>query len=296
MNIAEMHVWFRQYAQQMGMQNVRGIMPEEIDVLINTSISDIVNQLVRKNIGLRNEKVLADIDKINQIDALRSLYKVVELDMSSSTPFMEFNSSDALTGKMSNKYDNDGVITNVSSTTIPSYLYLADFAINYKTTETGYTGTHGGAAPTDAYINHIVTKYFPVRLIDDAYFATTINDYILRNRIDSPILVIYNEDTFDLYIDKFVKHEHDNNDYYVLDNNFVPNKFRVSYIKAPAKVKYASDIEGTNVDCDLPESIHIDVLKYAVDLYNRSINGGSYTQRNQQQAINNESRPAAENY
>ena len=48
MNIAEMHVWFRQYAQQMGMQNVRAILPEQIDVFINTSISDLVNQLVRE--------------------------------------------------------------------------------------------------------------------------------------------------------------------------------------------------------------------------------------------------------
>ena len=32
MTIAEMHVWFRQYAQQMGMQNVRAILPEQIDL------------------------------------------------------------------------------------------------------------------------------------------------------------------------------------------------------------------------------------------------------------------------
>mgnify|MGYP006955536998 CR=1 FL=1 len=29
-----MHVMFRQYAQQMGMQNVRAILPEQIDLLI----------------------------------------------------------------------------------------------------------------------------------------------------------------------------------------------------------------------------------------------------------------------
>ena len=27
MNAAEMHIWFRQYAQQMGLQNVRAILP-----------------------------------------------------------------------------------------------------------------------------------------------------------------------------------------------------------------------------------------------------------------------------
>ena len=41
MNIPDMHVWFRQYAQQMGLQNVRAILPDQIDLVINTSIIDI---------------------------------------------------------------------------------------------------------------------------------------------------------------------------------------------------------------------------------------------------------------
>ena len=81
MNIAEMHVWFRQYAQQMGMQNVRAILPEQIDILINTSISDVVNQLIRENIGVVNDRVVTDNAKLNQINALRSLYKVAIIDM-----------------------------------------------------------------------------------------------------------------------------------------------------------------------------------------------------------------------
>ena len=129
MNTPEMHVWFRQYAQQMGMQNDRAILPEQIDVFINTSISDIVNQLVRENVGVKSDRVITDNSKIGQINALRSLYKVKNLPMSSSKPFMEFLSTDILTGKMSNK-QVDG-INNVSDETIaPDYLYLVDFSIN----------------------------------------------------------------------------------------------------------------------------------------------------------------------
>lgn len=295
MNIAEMHVWFRQYAQQMGMQNVRAILPEEIDVLINTSISDIVNQLVRENVGIRNERVISDGSKINQINALRSLYKVVELDMASTAPFMEFNAADVLTGKMSNKYDNNGVIDNVSTTVMPGYLYLVDFALNYKTTQSGFIGSHGGAEPIDAYSNHIITRWFPVRLINNASLASTLNDFVLRNRINSPIVVMYNNDRFDLYIDTFRTQEYLDDTYYVLENNFVPYKFRVSYIAKPAVVKYATDIEGTNVDCDLPESMHIDILKHAVDLYTISVRGGLYNQQNQQQEVNTNNTPAAGN-
>ena len=46
MDISEMHKMFRQYAQQMGMQNVRAILPEQIDLFINNSISDTINQVI----------------------------------------------------------------------------------------------------------------------------------------------------------------------------------------------------------------------------------------------------------
>ena len=301
MNIAEMHVWFRQYAQQMGMQNVRAILPEQIDVFINTSISDLVNQLVRENVGVKSDRVITDNSKIGQINALRSLYKVKNLPMSSSEPFMEFLSTDILTGKMSNK-QADG-INNVSDKTIaPDYLYLVDFSINYKKTKTGFSGIHGGAAPIDPDTKDcLVTNYFPVRLIDDAYLADTINDFILKNRIRTPIIVTYNNGTFDLYIDTFISKTNSGNTYYVLENDLVPYMLRMSYIAKPNTVKYATDIGGTNVDCDLPETMHVDILKHAVDLYNISIQGNLYSaQQNQQaqqrEAIRNEARTTNDGY
>ena len=297
MNIAEMHVWFRQYAQQMGIQNVRAILPEQIDVFINTSISDVVNQLVRDNVGVRNERVISDGSKINQINALRSLYKIVELEMDTTTPFMELLASDVNIGKMSNKYDNNGTIENVSTTIAPDYLYLVDFSINYRTTQSGYTGTHGGDAPINLILNDIVTRYFPVRLIDDAYLANTINDFILRPRINSPIIVTYNNGTFDLFIDKFRIQEYEDNNYYVLLGNYVPHKLRMSYIAKPDVVKYVSDIGGDNVDCNLPESLHVDILKHAVDLYSIAVRGGLYNSQNQQQEVNDtNSNPGAGSY
>ena len=76
MDISEMHQMFRQYAQQMGMQNVRAILPEQIDLLINNSISDTINQVITQNIGITNDRVISDASKLNQVNALKSLYKV----------------------------------------------------------------------------------------------------------------------------------------------------------------------------------------------------------------------------
>src|SRR5574344_2592935 len=86
MDISEMHKMFRQYSQQMGMQNVRAILPEQIDLLINNSINDIINQIITQNIGITNDRVITDNSKLNQVNALRSLYKVWKGAITLPTP------------------------------------------------------------------------------------------------------------------------------------------------------------------------------------------------------------------
>ena len=72
---------------------------------------------------------------------------------------------------------------------------------------------------------------------------------------------------------------------YFLDNNLVPNNVRIAYIAKPAKVSYSEDINGQNVDCDLPDYMHVDILKHAVDLYRNALTGsiGASQQQEQEQ-------------
>ena len=254
MTIAEMHVWFRQYAQQMGMQNVRAILPEQIDLLINTSITDTINQIITQNIGVTNDRVITDNSKIGQINALRSLYKVIEVIAdpdNGDEPFSEGN-IDTIYNIVANFGDIDGEPGQQFD-----YLYLVDLAINYKTS------------------TNKITNYFPVRLIDDAFLADTLNDFILKPRVRTPIAIIYNN-KIQLYINDIVNTG--------LPQNLTPNVLRISYIGKPAKVAYLSDVGGTNVDCDLPEYMHVDILKHAVDLYRISISGALSGAQSQQQA------------
>lgn len=254
MTIAEMHVWFRQYAQQMGMQNVRAILPEQIDLLINTSITDTINQIITQNIGVTNDRVITDNSKIGQINALRSLYKVVEVIAdpdNGNEPFSKGN-IDTIYNIVANFGDIDEEPGQEFD-----YLYLVDLAINYKTSA------------------NKITNYFPVRLIDDAFLADTLNDFILKPRVRTPIAVIYNN-KIQLYINDIVNTG--------LPQNLTPNVLRISYIGKPAKVAYLSDVGGTNVDCDLPEYMHVDILKHAVDLYRISISGALSGAQSQQQA------------
>lgn len=262
-----MHVWFRQYAQQMGMQNVRAILPEQIDLLINSSITDTINQIITQNIGVTNDRIITDNSKIGQINALRSLYKVktvqaIPANSGTSSPAAPFIKGDEthilrIYADIKN-FDNGGS----GSTGVFDYLYLVDLAINYSNLIT----------PTSS--PNILTNYFPVRLIDDAYLADTLNDFVLRPRLRTPIAVLYN-DQLDIYIDNLTDSK--------LPEGLNPYKLRVSYIAKPAIVAYRSDLGGTDVDCNLPEYMHVDILKHAVDLYRIAISGSlSATQQAEQ--------------
>ena len=265
-----MHVWFRQNAQQMGLQNVRAILPEQIDLLLNTSIYDTVNQIIQQNIGITNDRVITDNSKIGQINALRTLYKVKEvaivlptnktLAQGEKLPFKGINSPIY-------RYTGDIAGFNLNAEKNPfTYLYLVDFSIDYgkpkSSTEIG---------------DEFTSNLYPVRLIDDAYLADSLNDFILRPRLRSPLAVIYNG-TMDLYIDKST----DGNGTFT--EGLQARNLRVSYIAKPATVKYAADIGGENVDCDLPEYLHNDICKHAIDLYRTSMTGSLYA--NQQAAQN----------
>lgn len=262
-----MHVWFRQYAQQMGMQNVRAILPEQIDLLINSSITDTINQIITQNIGVTNDRIITDNSKIGQINALRSLYKVktvqaIPANSGTSSPAAPFIKGDEthilrIYADIKN-FDNGGS----GSTGVFDYLYLVDLAINYSDL----------ISPTSS--PNVLTNYFPVRLIDDAYLADTLNDFVLRPRLRTPIAVLYN-DQLDIYIDNLTDSK--------LPEGLNPYKLRVSYIAKPAIVAYRSDLGGTDVDCNLPEYMHVDILKHAVDLYRIAISGSlSATQQAEQ--------------
>lgn len=273
MDISEMHKMFRQYAQQMGMQNVRAILPEQIDLLINNSISDTINQVITQNIGITNDRVISDASKLNQINALKSLYKVWKGSISEATvkgkektnyiisfqlPLINF--------KTTGNYTDD----NDSSTAI-NFLYAVDLSINYKKTD-------------------FVTNIFPVRIVDDQFVADVVNDFVLAPKMRSPVASIH-DNLIELYIDKSDAKPKDGQAFTFRGVSI--NELRFSYIAKPAIVRFAEDVDGTNVDCDLPEYMHVDIVKHAVELYQLAKSGSlaaaQQAQQNQQreQVANN---------
>lgn len=273
MDISEMHQMFRQYAQQIGMQNVRAILPEQIDLLINNSISDTINQVITQNIGITNDRVISDASKLNQVNALKSLYKVWKGSIADATIKGKEKTSYIISFQLPlNNFKTAGSYTddNDSSTAI-SFLYVVDLSINYKKT-------------------NFVTNVFPVRIIDDQFVADVVNDFVLAPKMRSPVASIH-DSLIELYIDK-ADTKPDNGQSFTF-NGVSINELRLSYIAKPAIVRFAEDVDGNNVDCDLPDYMHVDIVKHAVELYQLAKNGSlaaaQQAQQNQQreQVANN---------
>lgn len=77
MTIEEMHIMFRELAQQMGMQTTRAILSEDIDICLNVAIKDTVKELIVENIGYvnPNDKISRHNNAISSINGLRTLMK-----------------------------------------------------------------------------------------------------------------------------------------------------------------------------------------------------------------------------
>lgn len=273
MDISEMHQMFRQYAQQMGMQNVRAILPEQIDLLINNSISDTINQVITQNIGITNDRVISDASKLNQINALKSLYKVWKGNISAATVKGKEKTSYIVSFQLPlSNFKADGVYDDDSASfTTISFLYAVDLSINYKKDD-------------------FVTNIFPVRIVDDQFVADVVNDFVLAPTMRSPVASIH-DNLIELYIDKADGKPGDSEPFKFKGVSI--NELRFSYIAKPAVVRFAEDINGTNVNCDLPEYMHVDIVKHAVELYQLAKSGSlaaaQQAQQNQQreQVANN---------
>lgn len=77
MGIEEMHVTFRELAQQMGIQTARAILPENIDICLNDTIISIVKEIIATTVGYhsQNDKIARNNAAVASINGLRTLYK-----------------------------------------------------------------------------------------------------------------------------------------------------------------------------------------------------------------------------
>lgn len=260
-----MHEYFRQYGQQMGMQRVRFIESKQIDMLLNTAINDIVLQIIRETLNISTDKIAIDNAKLPQLNALESLYKVEEVNLlDSSSPFSYLeNNDDFAVFKLNDNYNRTKAM-----------LYYS-YSINYCKCDTSNIGGWiSGITPVKNVYDSYISRYFDCRLIEDSYLSKTLNDSILKPKLESPIININlikdNKLNIELYFTKL------NRTTGLFNGALSPYKLRLSYISYPNKVKYISNESSENINCDLPDYMHIDFIKRAVDLYRVSVTNSQF--------------------
>lgn len=75
MDINSMHILFRTIGQQMGIQQVRGILPESIDTFLNVAINEKCRSVLQQNTSAQfKDKLTVQHNLVSPINALSTLY------------------------------------------------------------------------------------------------------------------------------------------------------------------------------------------------------------------------------
>lgn len=218
MTIGEMHVMFRQLAQQMGMQTIRAILPSEIDACINIAINDVIKKLIAENLGSAgNEQVTIYNARVGQINGLSTLSKRLSL-----TAPIKSNQRNCYT-------------TYVPLDTV---MYITAVEIGYEE----------------------INSFYDARVTQAELLGRTLEDYCNAPTYKSPVVVFLGQ-VGRVDIEVYTS--------FTVDS-LIPTKANAIVISKPAVVMY-SDVEGDGIDCDMPDYMHIDIVKAAAEIYLRSV-------------------------
>lgn len=218
MTIGEMHVMFRQLAQQMGMQTIRAILPSEIDACINIAINDVIKKLIAENLGSAgNEQVTIYNARVGQINGLSTLSKRLNL-----TAPIKSNQRNCYT-------------TYVPLDTV---MYITAVEIGYEETN----------------------SFYDARVTQAELLGRTLEDYCNAPTYKSPVVVFLGK------VDRVDVEVYSSS----TGNGLIPTKANAVIISKPAVVMY-NDVEEDGVDCDMPDYMHIDIVKVAAEIYLRSV-------------------------
>lgn len=105
-----MHEMFRTVGQQVGMQDVRAILPESIDIFINIAIIEKVRSIVMENTKTAfPNRVSIQNNFISPINALRTLYRRKEITITDITKDVKLSQLDNvfLYTSFAIRYDNN---------------------------------------------------------------------------------------------------------------------------------------------------------------------------------------------
>lgn len=262
-----MHNTFRTLGQQMGMQLIRGILPESIDVYLNDVIIEKTQQELLGGVRTAlQDSVNTQASTMSPINTFRTLYR-------SARYSIDTDSVDSDTNKVSFYNEANGFhIINIptvdSDITVDEREYKINpmmflgFSVEYDTTLRG--------------------NAVACRLIGSDVLETTLRDYCNGASKDSPIVVLNSIPVIKDGIEQTGVISNEQLEIYTGTKDCKVKFLNVKYIKVPNVVKYDMDLDKC-VNCDLPPYTHFDIVEKAVMKFYTSVGANIPNQANQQQ-------------
>lgn len=188
MTIQEMHIVFRTLGQQMGLQRIRTILPESIDIYLNDAIMEWTRKRVAANVdSVYNDRITMQRNGISPINGVRTLYKQANIAVGAVGI-------------------NNNYITNLNS--IENVMFYTSFDVNYKSDNNYYNcrivEREKLYYTLSDYCNAASKEYPVLTMLSDDTDTDIVELYIgnenepdmfLVHYIANPDKVVYNVDT-----------------------------------------------------------------------------------------------------
>lgn len=267
-----MHNAFRTIGQQMGLQLVRGILPESIDVFLNNVIIEKTQvELLQGVRTVMQDSVNTQASTMSPINTFRTLYRTARLSI---------NHDSSAGGDFQNKlsyYSENNGFHIVAIPTVNNANFYLDSDDEYYINPMMYLGF---SVEYDEYHRGNSTA---CRLIGSDVLETTLRDYCNGASKDSPIAVLNSIPV----IDSSLKEDsasicNEQVEIYTNTKGCKIKYLNIKYIKTPNVVKWDMDVDKC-VNCDLPEYTHFDIVEKAVLKFYAAIGATSNAQNTQQQ-------------
>lgn len=280
MYIQEMHTAFRTLGQQSGMQLLRGILPETIDIFLNDVIIEKAHrELILSVRTAIQDKIDTQSSSLNPINLYRNLYKTARYKIKYNN-ITDINKP--IDGEIVKQLSLDANIDNAADK-------LDNGILEYRNEKNGYYIFNIPTINSSTIINNGEYKISPMmflgftleyentlrgnpvacRLIGADVLETTLRDYCNGASKDSPIACLSSISDYTNANENLNSISNEQVEIYtnVKDPIIYLN---VKYIKNPNVVKYDID-ESKCVHCDLPAYTHFEIVEQAVRKFMVSI-------------------------
>lgn len=282
MNISEMHSAFRTIGQQMGLQLVRGILPESIDVFLN----DVIQEKVQQELLVTTRTVIQETtdtqaSTMGGLNILRNLHRADRFII--QYPFQYKNGEVWTEWDKSKEIENLGIIDYYNPKN--SYYEITIPVIGYTLNKTNVMDEDtGGHTSVDVELTRIspmmylsfsleyadtnIGNQVPARLIGADVLEITLRDFCNGADKNSPIVSVLSKTLEDGKSQNYIQ-------VYINKEQTEIKAINIKYIKNPNVVNI-----GNNVNCDLPEYCHYEIVERAVQKYKIAIGGQVADSRN----------------